>query len=199
MDPVTPLPEPTATVIPPAAAPSSPPPVTAAAVDLLGKLSLADKVIGGAAVVGLLSTFLSAVTVSMNFMGMQQSNSASVISDWRGKLGFLCFVTAGVLVFLLVKRGAAASKNMLYALLGVCALPPALAILLMSSISSVPATTTGPDGSPIQFPADMIKISLSIGSYLFLLAGLGTLAGGLLKAKDAQLLPPAVANVGGGA
>jgi hypothetical protein len=103
---------------------------------LIAKLTLADKVIAAAAAVGIISTFLPAVSVSLEILGTKQSNSAMVIGDWRGKLGLLCFLAAGTILFLLIQKGAAASKNLLYGLLGACGLAPLLGIFLLIGASS---------------------------------------------------------------
>jgi hypothetical protein len=149
---------------------------------LIAKLTLADKVIAAAAAVGIISTFLPAVSVSLEILGTKQSNSAMVIGDWRGKLGLLCFLAAGTILFLLIQKGAAASKNLLYGLLGACGLAPLLGIFLLigasSSMSGVPAEAR-----------EMVKGGVAFGAYLFLLCGLGMAAGGFLKAKEQNLIP----------
>jgi hypothetical protein len=144
---------------------------------LIAKLTLADKVIGCAAAVGIISTFLPAVSVSVEILGMKQSNSASVIADWRGKLGLLCFLAAGTILFLLIQKGAAAPKNLLYGLLGACGVAPLLGILLLigasSTMSNVPAEAR-----------EMVKGGVAFGAYLFLLCGLGMAAGGSSRRRS---------------
>ncbi len=153
------------------------------AANLIAKLTLADKVIGSAAVVGIISTFLPAVSVTAELFGEKRSNSVSVIGDWRGKLGLLCFLAAGVLLFLMIQKGVAASKNLLPGLLAACGLAALLGIFLLfgasNSLSDVPAAMR-----------QMVKASVSFGTYLFLLCGLAMGAGGFLKAKEQKMLGP---------
>jgi len=169
---------------PPAAAPIL---SYASPAEMLTKMSLADKIIGGAAAMGIISTFLPAVSITVEFLGQKKSQSISVIGDWRGKVGLLCFLAAVTLLILLIQKGTAASKNLLYGLLGVCALAALMGIFLLfgasSTVSEVPAAMR-----------EMVKGGTSFGTYLFLLCGLAMAAGGFLKAKDQKLIP-STANV----
>jgi uncharacterized protein with PQ loop repeat len=165
--------------VPVAAGPVAAMPMSAAS--LIAKLTLADKVIGSAAVVGVISTFLPAVSVTLELLGTKETRSVSVIADWRGKLGLLCFLAAGTILFLMIQKGAAASKNLMNGLLAACGIAALLGIFLLigasSSLSDVPAAAR-----------QLMKANVAFGTYLFLLCGVGMGVGGFLKAKEQKLL-----------
>lgn len=150
------------------------------AANLLAKLTLADKVIGSAAVLGIISTFLPAVSVTVELFGEKSTTSASVIGDWRGKLGLLCFLAAGTILFLMIQKIVPVTKNLLYGLLAACGVSALMGILLLIGASS----------STSNVPTALFKVSVSIGAYLFLLCGLAMAAGGFLKAKEQKLVGP---------
>lgn len=158
------------------------PAAVTAATSLLANLTLADKVIAGGVAAGLISSVLPALSVTVNFLGVTQSSTALVLGVWQGDLGVLSLITAGVTSFLLIKKGPAASKNLLYANLGACALSLLLALWLFASAAM--AGHGAPDGME-----EMMKVSVSFGAYLFVLSGLTLAGGAFLKAKDAHLIP----------
>ena len=58
----------------------------------------------GAAIVGLISAFLPAVTVTISFLGSTTSESLAVWRDWRGKLDILGYIGVGVMAGLMLRK-----------------------------------------------------------------------------------------------
>ena len=122
---------------------------------------LSGKVLAGCAVVGVISLFLPAVTVSVGSISV----SVKCIQGWQGKLGLLCYVALLVLGLLVYKKETPHNRTRLYAVIGAVAILMALLLLL-----------------------DVTKLgNVGIGVILNLVAAAGTGAGALLKAKADQL------------
>ena len=155
--------------------------------NIMTKLTLSDKIIGGAAVVGLISMVLPALSITINFLGVTKSESAMVLKFWQGDLGLICLLGAAACSFLLLKQPltAPANKNLLYAVLGQCGLAPLLGLWMLLGSANA--------GSGSGMESEFMKISVGFGTYLFLIAGLAAGFAGFLKARDAKLLPGATA------
>jgi hypothetical protein len=155
--------------------PSAPPP----AASPMAKLApLAPQILIGSAVVGLISCFLPAVTVSV--LGV--SKSVAVFEDWRGKLGLVAYVGVGVMAFQMMTKKVAPRPQLLAVLItsGVAVL---LALMLLVSVGNA---TGSAGGGPA---AELLKsgVKTGIGCYLDLLASLAMAGGAVVLAKQEKL------------
>jgi hypothetical protein len=129
----------------------------------LERSGLPGKLMAGAALVGIISLFLPAASMSASAMGVSVSASSGMcLSDWRGILGLLCYLAVLGLGFFLYQANT--PEQVLFALL-----------LLIATIGG----GSGPFGG--------VSVSPSIGTILNLLAALAVGAGAGMKAKEDKL------------
>lgn len=139
-------------------------------VSLLDKVSPhAPKVVVGAAVLGLIAVFLPAATVSL----LGQSESVSVLADWRGRLGLLGYLVVGVMTGQALKKGAAMPRAQVRACLIIAGGVAGLAVWLLLVVG-----TSG-------FGA---AVTTGLGCYVNALAGLALAAGAALQARRAGVI-----------
>lgn len=159
--------------------PSAPPPAASPPAESpMAKLApLAPQIMIGAAVVGLISCFLPAITVSV--LGI--SKSVAVFEDWRGKLGLVAYIGVGVMAFQMMTKKAA-PRNQLLAALVTSAVAALLAVMLIVSVGNATGSVNGPG-------AELLKsgVKTGIGCYLNLLAAVVMTGGAVLVAKQEKL------------
>lgn len=134
----------------------------------------ATKIMIGAAVIGAISLFLPAVTVSI--LGV--SESVAGWRGWQGKLGLVCYIAVGVMAGLLLSKPDPASEKKfgLPSLItaGVAVL---MALLLYFDVSKSTGGVAELGGG----------VSVGIGAYLNILASLVLVAGSVVLAKRAKV------------
>ena len=148
------------------------------------RLGVSGKILGIAAVVGIIGTFLPAMTVDAPaFKGLGKTgaslgiNSPMVLDDWRGKLGILGFVTALVFVFVLYPPRGLVQKSLCWVAVGVGALVSVLQLwLLIAAINAGDLSVLG------------IKVSPGVGVFVTLLAAVAVTVGAFLKVREEKLV-----------
>jgi len=126
----------------------------------------APKILLGAAVLGLISVFLPAVTISI----FGHSESVSVFRDWRGKFCLVGYVAVGVMAGMMLKGELATARTKVLACLISAGVVLVLAIWLPLAISSV---TFGD------------AVQTGFGNYVNIIAALILAGGAALQAKRA--------------
>ena len=105
----------------------------------------APKILIGGAVLGLISVFLPAVTVS--FLGF--SETISVVRDWRGKLCLVGYISVGVMAAMMLKGDLATARKKVLACLITSGVVLLLAIWLPLTLSNITAADVVKTGSGI--------------------------------------------------
>jgi hypothetical protein len=127
----------------------------------------APKIMLAACALGLIAAFLPAVTVSL--LGV--SESVAVWRDWRGKLALLGYVGVGVMAARMLRRELPDRVQVL-----ACAITAGVVMLLALWL---PLSIRGSElGS---------AVSMGIGVYINILAGLGLAAGAVLQARRSKV------------
>ncbi|VTR98870.1 unnamed protein product [Gemmata massiliana] len=138
---------------------------------LLDQVSLhATKIMIGAAVVGLISAFLPAVTVTLSFLGKTATESLAVWRDWRGKFDVLAYISVGVMAALMLKNMANPKKLAI-----ACVVASGVSVLLAVWL---PLSIRG--GSDVK---GLAEISTGIGCYLNIFASIVLATSAALQAK----------------
>lgn len=141
----------------------------------MDRLGLGGKVLGIGAAVGILSTLLPAVTVSLGPM----SDSVMVMRDWRGIICLLGYLASIVFVVVLAQPGQSGNKGLGWAALGTGGLVALMALFLLIGATS-DASNAGRLGGM------GMSVSIGIGTILNLLAAGTVAAGGFLKARETK-------------
>jgi len=152
----------------------------------LARLGLSGKLLAIGGLVGVIAVFLPLVSMSIQLdtagvggkggAGVSSSHSVMVIGDFRGVLCLVGYVAALALAFVLYPPNGLVQKALGWAGVGVGAFIALLALwLLVGALSG--------SGSLMGF-----RISVGFGAILNLLAGAAVAAGGLLKAREEQLI-----------
>lgn len=156
---------------------------------LLERLGLSGQLIGGGSIVGLIALFLPLVSWSTNFSGavlpggagVNISQSVSSIDAWQGKLSFLAYAAAVVLVLAVYPTKRPEQKPLGWGALGAGALALLLALWLLFAVRNV--------GSGINIgDAGGFKSSIGFGGFLNLIAAGVVTYGGYLKAREEGVL-----------
>ncbi len=155
----------------------------------LARLGLSGKLLAIGGLVGVIAVFLPLVSMSIqldtaglggkggaNVAGLSSSHSVMVIGDFRGILCLVGYLAALALTFVLYPTNGLVQKTRSWAGVGVGAFITLLALWLL-------VTALSGSGSLMGF-----RISVGIGAILNLLAGATVAAGGVLKARDEQLI-----------
>jgi hypothetical protein len=163
----------------------------------LARLGLSGKVLAAGGLVGVLAVFLPLLSVSMelpslggakvlggkggaNLPSLGVSRSVLVVQDWRGVICLLGYVAALALTFVLYRPDGLAQKSLNWAGAGVGALVTLLALWLLVGAVSGASSLSGFGAS--------LRVSVGIGAILNLLAAAAVTAGGVLKAREEQLI-----------
>jgi hypothetical protein len=144
-------------------------------------------VMGIAAVIGIIACFLPLVSFSVSAFGINQSATGGMpIKDWRGTIGFLCYLAAvGITIGFLVGNRSL-FKGLCWGAIGVGALAVLMAILLLvATMSSAQTSVSG--GLPGFNLGVSGGSSPAIGAILNLLAAIGVGVGAVLKARQERL------------
>lgn len=133
----------------------------------------ATKIMVGVAVVGLVSVFLPAVTVTISFLGSSTTESLGVWRDWRGKLDLLAYIAVAVMAGMMIRKpNTPAAKKLALP----CLITSGVALLLAVWL---PLSISGSGG----ISKELASISIGLGCYLNILASLALAAGAALQAK----------------
>ena len=163
----------------------------------LGRLGLSGKILAGASLVGIIAVFLPLLTLSVevgsptgvsrfgsktgaSLPAVSASQSVMVLRDARGVLCLMGYAAALALAFVLYPPNGLGQKTLAWAGVGVGAFITLLGLWLLIVAFNGTAGLTGFGGS--------FKISVGIGAILNLLAGAAVAAGGVLKAREEQLI-----------
>ena len=166
----------------------------------LDRTGMSGKIFLAAAIIGLVSTFLSFVTVAIemhspfalgggfgtgvgpSMPAIKQEESVSVIKAWQGKVCFGAYIATGLLALILyppkpLNPSALAWAGVTVGLVAlVCAFWLLVAALDAGSIKGFPGMGSS------------ISVSIGIGTYLNVVAGAAVVAAGFLKAKEEKLI-----------
>ena len=126
----------------------------------------APKIMLVACALGLIAAFLPAVTVSL--LGV--SESVAVWRDWRGKLALVGYAGVGVMACLMLKREFADRRQVI-----ACAIA-AGAVLLLALWLPLNIRGSGLGSA----------VSMGIGVYVNMLAGLGLAGGAAIQARRSK-------------
>jgi hypothetical protein len=157
-----------------------------------GRLGLSGKILGIAALVGIIATFLPSLTVSVDVPalkgvatapGVNTSRSVMVLDDWRGKIELVGFIGALALAFVLYPPNGLAQNQKPLCWVGV-GVGGTLALLALWLLIAVMTAGGGIDMGAL----GSVKSSAGLGAYVTLLAALAVSAGAFLKAREEQLI-----------
>ena len=116
----------------------------------------------------------------VNLPAVGVSRSVLVIQDWRGVICLLGYVAALALTYVLYRPDGLAQKALGWAGAGVGALVTLLALWLLVGALGGSSSLSGFGAS--------LRVSVGIGAFLNLLAAAAVAAGGVLKAREEQLI-----------
>jgi hypothetical protein len=159
----------------------------------LARLGLSGKLLAIGGLVGVIAVFLPLLSVSMqiqapgdarggvNFPSISSSQTVMVVGNWRGVLCLVGYLAAISLSVVLYPPKGLAQKTLGWAGVGVGGFIVLLALWLLVSAINGSAGMSAFGSS--------LKISVGIGAIFNLLAGLAVAAGGVLKAREENLIP----------
>jgi hypothetical protein len=166
----------------PSSAQQTPAPVAQPLAAWFARLGLSGRILGIAALLGIIAAFLPAMTIDAPALkGLSKATpslgSAMVVDDWRGKISLLGFAGALVLVFVLYPAGGLAQKSLCWVGVGLGALVALLGLWLLVTVLN------GPD---LAFLG--VKFSPGIGLFVSLFAGIGVAVGAFFKVREEKLI-----------
>jgi hypothetical protein len=171
---------------------ASPAQISSAPAAWFARLGLSGKILGIAALVGVFATFLPGMTISMEAPALKSFNKAApnisfntsqsfiVLSDFRGKVALMGFISALALLYMLYPAGGLAQKPLCWLGVGAGGLATLMSLWFLAAV-------LGGSGS-MNMGFMGIQSSPGIGAFVSLLAGLGVTAGALFKAREEQLI-----------
>jgi hypothetical protein len=163
----------------------------------LARLGLSGKLLAAGGLVGVVAVFLPLLSISMqmpDFGGVKGlggkagaglpavgiSQSVMVVRDWRGVICLVGYVAALALTYVLYLPNGLSQKSLNWAGAGVGALLALLALWLLVGALSGSSSLSGFGAS--------LRVSVGSGAILNLLAAAAVTAGGVLKAREEQLI-----------
>ena len=160
----------------------------------LARLGLSGKILAIGGLVGIVAVFLPLISMSIQMPGgasfggkhgvnipaVSSSQSILVIGDFRGILCLMGYACALAFTYVLYPPNGLSQKALGWAGAGVGAFISLLALWLLVGAYSGSGGLSGFGSS--------FKISLGIGAILNLLAGVTVAAGGVIKAREEQLI-----------
>jgi hypothetical protein len=177
-------------VPPPPPPPPSPPPKFNLAA-WLQSIGLGGKLLLGGAVLGILSVFLTAMSVSSStsvgpLSGAVASVSALVWDFWQGKIELLAFIACGMLTYLVYQPTPhKQQRNLTFATLGSAGLAVILALWLFINVATS-GNRSSVDAGPFKMEVG-VHVSIGFGCILGVVAAGLAAAGAYFKAKDERL------------